>query len=156
MFEILMYLFENYMDGSIVLNVDSDTIMTELEQVGFSRNEIGRALNWLEGLTRFQETVKKSDTFITSHAIRHYSLEETERLSLEGRGLLLYLEQLSILDPLTREIVIDRLMALDNREIDMGRIKWVVLIALFNQPDKKSALSLLQDMILSDAFDVLH
>jgi uncharacterized protein Smg (DUF494 family) len=47
-------------------------------------------------------------------------------------------------------------MALDSREVDLGRIKWVVLIALFNQPDKKSALSLLQDMILSDAFDVLH
>jgi len=69
---------------------------------------------------------------------------------------LLYLEQLSILDPMTREVVIYRLMSLDGRELDISRIKWVVLIALFNQPDKKSALSLLQDMILSDAFDVLH
>lgn len=155
MFEILMYLFENYMDGSVALNADQDTIVNELEQAGFHRNEIGRALDWLDGLNKVQETVQSGPQF-TPHAIRHYSPEEAERLTLEARGFLLYLEQLSILDPMTREIVIDRIVALDKREIDLGRIKWVVLIALFNQPDKKSALSLLQDMILSDAFDVLH
>ena len=37
MFEILMYLFENYMDGSVALNADQDTIVNELEQAGFSR-----------------------------------------------------------------------------------------------------------------------
>lgn len=155
MFEVLMYLFENYMDGSVALNADQDTIVTELEQAGFTSNEIGRALDWLDGLNRVQESVQAGPQ-LTPHAIRHYAGEEVEKLGIQGRGFLLYLEQLSILDPMTREVVIDRLMALDNREIDLGRIKWVVLIALFNQPDKKSALSLLQDMILSDAFDVLH
>jgi Smg protein len=155
MFEILMYLFENYMDGGVALNADQDTIMSELEQAGFHRLEIDRALDWLDGLNRVQETVQIGAQ-LTSRAIRHYSYEESEQLGSEGRGFLLYLEQLSVLDPVTREVVIDRLMALDPREVDLGRIKWVVLIALFNQPDKKSALSLLQDMILSDAFDVLH
>lgn len=155
MFEVLMYLFENYMDGSVALNADPDTIVNELEQAGFKRSEIGRALDWLDGLNRVQETVQ-SGVQSTSHAMRHYSAEESERLGLDGKGFLLYLEQLSILDPMTREVVVDRLMALDHREVDLGRIKWVVLIALFNQPDKKSALSLLQDMILSDAFDLLH
>lgn len=155
MFEVLMYLFENYMDGSVTLNTDQDTVVSELEQAGFSRGEIGRALDWLDGLNRVQETVQSGPQY-TPHALRYFSMEESERLGLEGRGFLLYLEQLSILDAMTREVVIDRLMALDHREVDLGRIKWVVLIALFNQPDKKSALSLLQDMILSDAFDVLH
>lgn len=155
MFEVLMYLFENYMDGSVALNADQDTIVNELEQAGFSPGEIGRALDWLDGLNRVQETVQAGPQ-LTPHAIRHYATEESERLGMDGKGFLLYLEQLSILDPMTREIVIDRIMALEYREVDLGRIKWVVLIALFNQPDKKSALSLLQDMILSDAFDVLH
>lgn len=155
MFEILMYLFENYMDNSVALSVDEDTIMSELEQAGFHPNDVGAALDWLDGLSKVQESVT-SGPELTSHAIRHYTLEECERIGVEGRGFLLYLEQLSILDPMTREIVVDRLMALDSREVDLGGIKWVVLIALFNQPDKKSALSLLQDMVLSEAFDILH
>lgn len=155
MFEILMYLFENYMDGSVALNADPDTIYSELEQAGFSKSEIGRALDWLDGLSKLTETVLAGPQ-LTPHSIRHYLPEECERITIEGRGFLLYLEQLSILDPMTREVVIDRLMALDHRNLDLGDIKWVVLIALFNQPDKKGALSLLQDMILSDAFSVLH
>lgn len=155
MFEILMYLFENYMDGSIALNVDQDTVVSELEVAGFGRGEIGRALDWLDGLNRMQASVQAGPQ-LTPHAIRHYAAEEFEQIGVEGSGFLLYLEQLSILDPMTREVVLDRLMALDHREIDLGRIKWVVLIALFNQPDKKSALSLLQDMVLAEAFDVLH
>jgi Smg protein len=155
MFEILMFLFENYMNGSVALPVDNDTIVTELERVGFDRFDIGRALDWLEGLNQFQLTFESGSKF-TSQAMRYYLPEETERLGTEGVGLLMHLEQISIVDPATREVVIDRLMALDPREIDLGRIKWVVLMALFNQPDKKAALSLLQDMILADAFDVLH
>lgn len=155
MFEILMFLFENYMDGSVALNADEDAIVTELEQAGYTKGEIGRALEWLDGLNRVQETADSAPQS-TSLAMRHYSPEESTRLGIEGKGFLLYLEQMGILDTMTREVVIDRLMALDAREVDVGRIKWVVLIALFNQPDKKAALSLLQDMVLSEACDILH
>lgn len=155
MFEILMYLFENYMDGSVKLHADHDTVMAQLEQAGFHSHEIGQAFDWLEGLSRMQELDGAAHA-LTPYAMRHYTLEEKERIGVQGRGFLLYLEQIGILDPLTREVVLDRLMALDLHELDMGRIKWVVLIALFNQPDKKSALLLLQNMILSDAFGALH
>jgi len=155
MFEILMFLFENYMNGNITLAADHQTILTELEKIGFDRFEIGRAIDWLEGLHQFQASVQ-SGPQLTSLSMRYYVAEETERLGVEGVGLLARLEHLNILDPITREVVIDRLMALDPREVDLGRIKWVVLLALFNQPDKKSAIVLLQDMILADAFKVIH
>ncbi|HSW69221.1 MAG TPA: DUF494 domain-containing protein [Gammaproteobacteria bacterium] len=155
MLEVLMFLFENYMDGNIALKMDNADIVSELEKIGFDRYEIDRALSWLAGLAEIQTAVL-SGPKLTSLALRHYLPEESERLGVEGKGFLLYLEQLSIIDPITREIVIDRIMALDIREVDVARIRWVVLMVLFNQPDKKSALSLLQDMILADAFDVLH
>jgi Smg protein len=155
MFEVLMYIFENYMNGSVTLNADLDTVANELEVIGFERGEISRALDWLEGLNRAQEMLKMNRQS-TLHAMRHYDAEESERLLLEGKSFLLHLEQLKILDPATREVVMDRFMALDRRDVDLGRLKWIVLIALFNQPDKKAALTLLQDMILADAFNVLH
>jgi Smg protein len=155
MFEVLMFIFENYMDGNVSLKADTQTIVLELEKVGFTHYEIDRALDWLEGLNRFQTSVESAPP-LAAHSIRHYLPEETELLGVEGKGFLLYMEQLGIIDAITREIVIDRVMALDSKEVDMGRIKWVVLMVLFSQPEKKSALSLLQDMILSDAFDVLH
>jgi Smg protein len=155
MFEVLMFLFENYMEGSVALKIDSADVIVELEKIGFDRYEIDRALNWLDGLVEVQAAVL-SGPALTTKALRYYIPEECERLGIEGRGFLLYLEQLGVIDPVTREIAIDRIMALDSREVDIARIRWVVLMVLFSQPDKKSALSLLQDMILADAFDVLH
>lgn len=157
MFEVLMFLFENYMNDSVALNLDNADIVIELEKIGFERYEIDRALIWLDGLTQVQTAVMEGPK-LSSLSIRHYDAEESERIGIEGRGFLLYLEQLGILDPITREVVIDRIMALDRREVDMPRVRWVVLMVLFNHPDqeKKSALTLLQDMILADAFDVLH
>lgn len=152
MFEILMFLFENYMDGAVVLKSDNETVVNELQRVGFDRYEIDRALDWIEGLHAFQQAGPE----ITSQSLRHYLPIEMDIIGTQGIDFLTHLERLKIIDPLTREIVIDRIMALDRREVDMGRIKWVILMVLFNQPDKKSALSLLQDMILADAFDSLH
>jgi Smg protein len=152
MFEILMFLFENYMDGNILLKTDNETVVSELQRVGFDRFEIDRALNWIEGLQCFHEAGAK----ITSKGMRYYLSIEMEHIGIAGIDFITHLERLKIIDPLTREIVIDRIMALDSREVDMGRIKWVILMVLFHQPDKKSALSLLQDMILADAFDSLH
>jgi Smg protein len=155
MFEILMFLFENYMDSNAALKMDNETLVVELEKIGFDRYEINRALQWLDGLVQFQLSVITPPP-LAQHAIRHYLQEEAERLGVEGRGFLIYLEQIGILDPMTREIAIDRIMALDSREVDLGRIKWVILMVLFSQPEKKSALTLMQDMVLADAFDVLH
>ena len=154
MFEILMFLFENYMDGNVHLGSKNELVVQELERVGFDRFEIDRALDWLDGLNQVQEMVQINS--LRSTSIRHYLAEEAEQIGVEGRGFLIHLEQINILDPITREIVIDRLMALDPREVDLGRIRWVVLMALFTQPEKKAALVLLQNMILADAFDVLH
>jgi len=155
MFEVLMFLFENYMDGNVSLKADNSAIVVELEKIGFERYEIDRALSWLDGLIQIQ-TVVSASSQLTPQALRHYTADESERIGVEGRGFILYLEQLGILDPITREVVIDRVLALDVREVDVPRIRWVVLMVLFNQPEKKSALTLLQDMILADAFDVLH
>lgn len=155
MFEILMFLFENYMNGSVVLKMDNETLLLELEKIGFNHYDITEALHWLDGLIQFQGSLV-AHAKLTPHAIRHYLPEEIELINVEGRGLLLYLEQIGILDPVTREIVIDRLMALDRHEIDLKRIKWVVLIVLFNQPEKKAALNLMQEMVLVDTPEVIH
>lgn len=150
-----MYLFEFYMDSNTVIEQDEAIVFDELENMGFTSLEISRALSWLNGLNVCQNEMTQAK-FTCPRAVRQFTLEECEAISSEGRGYLFYLEQVDILDPMTREIVIDRLIALEQLDIDLGRVKWVVLLALFNQPDKKSALNLLQNMALAEELNVLH
>jgi len=155
MFEVVMFLIENYTDNGVGITNDKEIVTAELEKIGFHKGEIDRALDWLDGLKRVQMEANSAPN-LTGKAMRHYLPYEEEHLGLNGIGFLAYLEQLNILDARSREVVIDRLFALDKHEVDIARIQWVVLVALFNQPEKKPALSVLQELILSDAFGQVH
>ncbi len=155
MFDVVMFLIENYTGNGMSFITDKEAVSAELERVGFPKLEIDRALDWLDGLDRVQKAAEAGPG-LTGQAFRHYLPYEEEHFGVDGIGFLVYLEQLGILDARTREVVIDRLMALDKHEVDISRIQWVVLVALFNQPEKKPVLSILQDLILSDAFGQLH
>ena len=49
-FEVLMYLFENYLEDEIEALPDSDAIRTELIEAGFDHINISKAFDWLESL----------------------------------------------------------------------------------------------------------
>ena len=69
-----------------------------------------------------------------SSAIRVYTLDESEKLKLAGQSLLWRLYNIGLLDQSSREMVIDRVMALDSEDVNIEHIKWVVLVVLSNQP----------------------
>ena len=72
------------------------------------------------------------------------------------RGYLLYLEQSGILNALQREIVIDRLLALDSDEVDIEQIKWVVMMVLFSQPGQEKAYARMEDLVFAENPAWLH
>lgn len=153
MFEVLMYLFENHMQTDCKLHLTEEVIMAELERAGFNSSTIDRALDWLEGLLNIQ-----ASTFIltTTTSIRIYTSDESYKLNVEIRGFLLFLQQMGILNTVTRELVIDRLMAIDEQEVDLPQVKWVTLLVLFNQPNEEAALACMENLVLENTDDGLH
>ena len=83
----------------------------------------------------------------TENALRIYSDIECERLDTESRGFLLFLEQMGILAPDARERVIERVMALETDDFDLGQLKWVILMVLFNQPGAEAAYAWMEDLV---------
>ena len=57
------------------------------------------------------------------------------------------LERLGILSPQQREIVIERMLALDADELDTEQLKWVVLMVLSSQPGQEQAFERLEDLV---------
>ncbi len=153
--DVLMYLFENYFEDEVVLGPDQETVKHELSQAGFPEAIINRAFNWLEGLAA-PEQHQFADTMAGIPSVRLFALEEQERLSRECRGFLLFLEQAGVLEPMNRELVIDRLMALGDDDIDLDQVKWVVQMVLFNQPGKEAAFSLMEDLVFDHGESRLH
>jgi Smg protein len=151
--DLLIYLFENYMNADEVNHPDRDTVKRELEQAGFAEGDINRALTWLDGLSGVQ-LGKVAEA--TARAVRIFSSQESMRLDTDVRGYLLYLENVSILSSTQRELVIDRLMALEADEIDIEQVKWVVLMVLFSQPGQESAYAQMEDLVFEERPEAVH
>ncbi|MFW5444070.1 MAG: DUF494 family protein [Methylococcaceae bacterium] len=150
-FDVLIYLFENYLDDAIDLLPDSDGIKTELIQAGFEQTEVNNAFDWLETLAE-QSIIKTNIT----HAFRIFCQQEEIKLDLECRNFLLFLEHTGILTATTREIVIDRAMAIDHETLTLDELKWTVLMVLLSQSDDDAAFSRMEDIVYDLTPALLH
>jgi Smg protein len=152
--DVLMYLFETYVDAEDEPETDQNELRDELSRAGFGDTEIDRALDWLEGLTDHHDNLAFNAQ--TEHGTRIYNEVEQERLDAACRGYITYLEQIGILSPPQREILIDRLLALEAADIDVEQIKWVVLMVLFSQPGQELAYARMEDLVFDESTGSVH
>ncbi|MDP2903619.1 MAG: DUF494 domain-containing protein [Methylovulum sp.] len=150
-FDVLMYLFENYMEDEVEMLPDSEIIKTELQEAGFETYEVNKAFDWLESLS-LQRAIKPT----VLNAFRIFCSEEKEKLDIECLNLIMFLEHSGILNSANREIVIDRVMALEHEEISIEKLKWIVLIVLLSQPGEELAFSRMEDIVYDLIPTYLH
>ena len=152
--DVLMYLFENYFYDEPEEEPDRSSMEENLHEAGFSNGEIDKAFDWLDGLAeqRFQPEFKMQ----TDQPIRIFVDSETTRLDTACRDFLMYLSNVGILDAQRRELVLDRLLALECDEITLEDVKWVVLMVLFNQPGQEANYAWMEDMMFDTEQDYRH
>ena len=151
--DVLMYLFETYIETQDETEIDQEDLRGDLTEAGFNSNEIEKAFDWLDKLNHMNSITE--DLFDVS-SNRVYSKIEMSRLSSSCRGFIEYLEQINILSFNQRELLIDRLLALNTNDIDIDQIKWIVLMILFSQPNQEKAYSRMEDLIFETNESVLH
>jgi len=145
--DVLLYLFENYFYDDPDAVRDRDSLQAGLIQAGFSPTEISKAFDWLEALANQRPTLAEPRA---NGPVRVYVEAELDRLDQECLGFLMFLEQHGVLDADQRELVLDRAMALDQEEVDLDDLKWVVLIVLFNQPGAEAAFAWMENQMFGD------
>jgi Smg protein len=151
--DILIHLFENFLEAEDEPEPSRDALKQELEHAGYPEREVERALEWLEGLADDQG---RSVSEPAVRSVRVFSGHETSRFETPVRGYLLHLENIGILTPSQREVVIDRLLALDADDIDIEQVKWVVLMVLFSQPGQEQAYERMEDLVFEERRDAMH
>lgn len=141
---VLLFLFENMMVGEP--DDDRDGLQSSLLDAGFSPQEIHNAFNWLDGLANARPSFEPSAAHCGG-PVRVLAREEAEKLDVEAQGFLMFLERQGVLDPAQRELVLERVLALDIGEVDVDELKWIILMVLFNQPDQEAAYSWLENLM---------
>ena len=146
--DVLMFLFEHYMDEDSSLHSDPEILKDQLSDAGFMHNQIHKAFTWLHDLAQGQE-----DNLDGQHpnlSLRIYNDQESRKLDADSRGFLQHLENLGIMNFPARELIIDRALALESDEIQLEQLKWVVLMVLFNRPGFEEAYSWMENVVLNE------
>lgn len=156
--DVLLYLFEHYFTDDADLVRDRDSLRSgplfdELGKAGFSPAEINKAFEWLDALAEQRPSASAPRA---NGPVRVFFGPELDKLDVECRGFLLFLEQHGVLDADQRELVLDRAMALDQDEIDLDDLKWVVLMVLFNQPGSEAAYAWMETQMFEDEPEPVH
>lgn len=151
--DILIYVFDRYMLSDDPDVPERDELAQDLERAGFEQANVERALDWLADLAGERgRGGEQADGDANAAAagpgsMRLFNDSELARLSAECRGYLLQLERTGILSAVQREIVIDRLLALETEDLSVDQLKWVALMVLSSQPGAEIACSRMEDIV---------
>ena len=148
MFDVLVYLYENYWRPDACPG--HDQLTRKLSSAGFESDEIREALQWLDGLAQAAQSYvgEQGDA-----SLRVYSSQENELLGDESIGFICFLESAGVLPPPMREMVIDRATAIGGNPLDLEDLKIIVLMVFWSLGEEPDALIL--DELFVDAEDRL-
>lgn len=143
--DILIYVFDRYMLTDTPEVPERDALASDLTEAGFPGECVERALDWLADLAGERDRPSLSES--GARAMRIYTDGELAHLPVDCRGYLYALERTGILSAQQREIVIERLLALDTNELDVDQLKWVCLMVLSSQPGEELACSRMENLV---------
>ncbi len=150
--DVLMYLFEAFADADTDPEPDRSVLRGELLRAGFEEPNVERAFRWLDELNDHDNPGADPQR----DALRVFSERESARLGVDAVGYLMHLQHIGILSAAQLEVVLDRLMALGDSDIDMDQIKWIVLIVLYSQSDQHEEYARMENLVFDDNPTVLH
>lgn len=149
MFDVLVYLYETYYRPDAC--PDSDALTKKLSAVGFEEEEISKALGWLTALA--ETTNEFSDSYphqtAFSFGTRIYVSQETDVIGTSAIGFIQFLESAKLINPIQREIVIERALAAGESPISLDKLKVIVLMVLWSQGKEPDGL-IFDELFLDD------
>ena len=134
MLDLLIYLFENYISTKPKLNMNDITL--ELEQAGFNDKDISSAFDWFNHL----EKINNGSELTNEKSLRVLSQKEYEKISSEAFTFLTFLLNAKILNSTEFEVILDQIMILNQKSINIDEMRWIVMMTLWKSGKENSYL----------------
>ena len=137
MFEVLVFMFENYFAHHTM--PDADVMGEELSAAGFEQTDIDGAFDWYDEMKYrlTQPDIKYSHQY---SGMRVFSETELKKINTESIGFVMFLQQANVINDMERDLIVDRAMALKQQEITVEEMRWITMIALWNEGREKDYL----------------
>ncbi len=150
MFDVLVYLYENYWRPDAC--PEPRQLRRKLSAVGFESEEIQDALRWLDGLASHTDATAAHQA---PGSMRLYADSEREVLGDDSIGFITFLESAGVLPPPMREMVIDRATAVGEGIMALDDLKIIVLMVFWSLGEEPDAL-VLDELFVDPEDRVIH
>ena len=147
MYDVLVYVFENCQQNEVA--DDSDRVARKLSAAGFEDSDISEALHWLAGVLPSPQGSLDSLPD-ARRSFRAFAPRELAKLDAHCRGFIMTLEHSGVLNPQTRELVLERSLAASGNALTLEQLKLIVLMVLWKQQIPTSRL------VAEDLFSAPH
>ena len=151
--DVLVYLFDNYLDIDLDFIEQENDLEYELEQAGFTVSEIHKAFDWLGDLAELHMSYENI-AYLKNTTIRILTEEEINKLDKDARSFFIGLEQLGLLDAPSREMILDRMMAIETDTLTLEQFKRIVGLVMINQPGHDAILAWVDALIYDELRDM--
>ena len=149
MLDLLIYLFENYISTKPKLNMNDITV--ELEEAGFNDTDISSAFDWFNHLEKISNGCKLTN----KNSLRVLSQKEYEKISSEAFTFLTFLLNAKILNSTEFEVILDQIMILNQKSINIDEMRWIVMMTLWKSGKENSYL-FVEDSLFQNKRTELH
>jgi Smg protein len=152
MFEVLVFMFENYFANHA--QPDSEVLTIELSAAGFAQSDIYGAVSWFDEM----KTMLHQPVAIYAHqhtATRIFADVELKKINTESISFILFLQQAKVINDVERDLIVDRAMALKQEHIQIEEMRWITMIALWNAGREKDYL-FVEDAIFNPRGLTIH
>lgn len=152
MFEVLVFIFENYIAHHAL--PDNDVMAQELSAAGFNQKDIQGAVGWYQEM----KSMLTQTSAVYSHqhsATRILTDSEFKKINIESISFVLFLRQANVINDVERDLIIDRAMALKQELVSIEEMRWITMIALWNEGREKDYL-FVEDALFNPRGLTLH
>jgi Smg protein len=157
--KVLIYVYDHYMLADPADVPERHRMLADLQRRGFSVSEVVHAMEWLSALVGDQRASPGATEAESARgALRVFDDGELSRLSADSRAFLMLLDRQHVLTAQQRELVIERALALDvdEVEVEVEQLKWVVLLVLSSQPGQELAFARFESVMSAAGGTVRH
>ena len=131
------------------MNINDITL--ELEEAGFNNKDISSAFDWFNHL----EKISNRRSLVHENSLRVLSQKEYEKISKEAFTFLTFLLNAKILNPTEFEVILDQIMILNQKSINIDEMRWIVMMTLWKSGKENSYL-FVEDSLFQNKRTELH
>ena len=152
MFEVLVFMFENYIAHHAL--PDNDIMTQELSAAGFDQTDIVGAVDWFHEMKNM--VIEPPGVYAHQNtSMRIFNEIENKKICVESISFVIFLHQANVINDVERDLILDRAMALKQEQIKIEEMRWITMIALWSAGREKDYL-FVEDALFNPRGLTLH